>query len=72
MRRARNYPHETVEIRCTRCERHGRYSKARFCELVGAATLLPSALGKIAMDCPRANLPSHVLHDRCGARYEGL
>ena len=35
MRRARDHPHETVEILCTKCERHGRYSKAHFCELVG-------------------------------------
>lgn len=70
--RAWDYPGETVVIRCDRCKREGRYSKIRFIELVGGNTHLPSALGIIAKDCPRANKPSGILNNRCKAHYPEL
>lgn len=70
--RAWDYPHATVVVRCTECKREGRYSKSRFLELVGRDTSLPKALGIIAGDCPRANKPADVLHDRCRAYFPDL
>lgn len=40
--------------------------------LVGQHTPLLRALGIIAHNCDRANLPSHVIHDRCRAHYPNL
>ncbi|WP_300009617.1 hypothetical protein [uncultured Roseobacter sp.] len=70
--RAWDYPHNPVRIRCDKCGRAGQYPKARFVEIVGRDTALPKALGVIAKDCPKANKPSHIVHDRCGAYYPDL
>jgi len=70
--RAWDYPGEIVVVRCRRCAREGRYRKARFVELVGKDTQLPTALGIIAKNCPRANKPGYILHDRCEANYPEL
>ncbi|SFU97201.1 hypothetical protein SAMN04488527_1606 [Aliiroseovarius crassostreae] len=70
--RAWDYPFPVVVIRCDACGRAGRYSKARFVELVGRDTQLPTALGIIAKSCPKANKPADVLHDRCRAHYPEL
>ena len=67
-----DYPKNTVRIYCDRCGRKGQYSKERFLELVGRDTPLPQALGILAKDCDRANLPAHVIHDRCRAHYPDL
>lgn len=70
--RAWDYPREIVVIRCDKCGRKGRYSKARFVELVGKDTSLPMALGIVAKDCKRANKPADISHDRCGAYFPEL
>ena len=70
--RAWDYPFETVTVQCDLCKRTGRYSKERFLEIVGADTPLPSTLGIIAGDCPRANKPATILHDRCKAYFPDL
>jgi hypothetical protein len=70
--RAWDYPFKTVRIACKVCNRRGQYSKARFVEIVGRNTALPTALGVIAKDCPMAGKPSNILHDRCQAHYPDL
>ncbi len=70
--RAWDYPKDTVRIACDKCGRNGQYTKKRFMEMVGQHTPLPRTLGIIAQDCKRANLPSHVIHDRCRAHYPDL
>lgn len=70
MIRARDYPLPTVNLACTKCGRRGRYSKARFCEIVGPDTSLPEARHIIAADCDR--MRAAVLTDRCGINYPDL
>lgn len=70
--RAWDYPGNKVVVACDLCARRGEYTKARFVELVGGDTPLPQALGIIAKDCPKANQPAHVLHNRCKAHYPDL
>lgn len=52
--RSWDYPYDPVIIACKKCGRSGRYSKARFLELVGENTPLPDARYKIAKDCKYA------------------
>jgi len=52
MVQARDFPLPTIEIACDHCGRFGRYSKARFVDLVGEETELPQALEQLAQDCP--------------------
>ena len=33
-----DYPYDVVVVKCDPCEREGRYTKARFIEIVGADT----------------------------------
>lgn len=66
------FPKNTVRICCDRCGRKGQYSTERLLELVGRNTPLPQALGVLAKDRDRANLPAHVIHDRFRAHYADL
>jgi hypothetical protein len=70
--RAFDFPHETVEIACPECGRFGRYSKTRFCEIVGPNTPLPTALGIIAADCPEERPSITNMQGRCRAGYPQL
>jgi hypothetical protein len=70
--RAIDFPHATVEISCLVCSRYGRYSKDRFCEIVGAETPLPSALRLIARTCPEDPPSLDNLWGRCRAIYPQL
>lgn len=70
--RAWDYPFDTVVVQCEPCKREGRYSKARFIELVGRHTALPDALRIIAKDCPKAETQLTGLHDLCKAHYPEL
>ena len=70
--RAWDYPRETVVVRCKRCAREGRYTKAKFVEQGGKNTSMSAALGIVASDCKRANKPADILHDRCEAHYPEL
>lgn len=67
--KAKDWPEDTVTVRCEICGREGRYSKRRFVEIVGTETAMHDALKVIAADCPKAGKPANVLHDRCQARY---
>ena len=70
--RSWDYSHDMVCIACRKCGRAGRYSKARFLELVGRNTTLPEALAIIAADCPdRPKFPGGI-HSRCGVYYPDL
>ncbi len=66
---ARDWPLETVEIACKHCGRFGRYSKARFVELVGADTDLTIARRKLAADCPVWLAKPDVTTTDCKPRY---
>jgi hypothetical protein len=70
--RAFDFPYETVEVSCPVCGRYGRYSKARFCEIVGASTALPNALGIIAKDCPEDRPSPRNLAGRCRVGFPQL
>lgn len=70
--RAWDYPHDTVNIRCRRCPRVGRYSKAKFVKLVGKDTQLPDTLSLIAGDCPKSHGLFSSLDERCGAHFPDL
>ncbi len=61
-----DFPSQTVEIACSRCDRHGRYAKARLAAKYGPGIALPELLRRISGDCPqRAQLGTRS----CGARY---
>ncbi len=70
--RAFDFPFETVEISCSVCSRFGRYSKRRFCEIVGADTALPTALDIIAKDCSEDRPSIANMQGRCRAQYPQL
>lgn len=70
--RARDYPFQSVVVRCTLCQREGRYPKDRFLQRVGEHTSLPDALRIIAQDCPRAGKSLDTIHDVCKAHYPDL
>ena len=56
----------------SRTESRFAHSNARLIEIVGRDTPLPTALGIIAKECPRANLSGNVLHRRCKVHYPEL
>ncbi len=68
--KAKDYPFDSVRISCTKCGRHGRYSRAAFVELVGAETELPDALERVSADCPKRKSP--LAYDQCIALYPDL
>jgi hypothetical protein len=70
--RAFDFPFETVEISCPVCGRFGRYTKDRFCELVGANTPLPTALDIISKDCPEDRPSVTHMQGNCRAGYPQL
>ena len=70
--RAFDFPFETVEVSCPVCGRFGRYSKARFCEIVGANTQLPTALDIISKDCPEDRPSISNMQGRCRVGYPQL
>ena len=70
--RAFDFPFDTVEISCPVCGRFGRYSKTRFCEIVGAHTPLPTALNIISQDCPEDRPSLANMQGRCQAGYPQL
>jgi hypothetical protein len=70
--KARDYPHDVVEIECGHCGRYGKYSKARFCELVGAGSELPQALAIIAASCPEDRPSVANMHGKCQPHYRRL
>ena len=59
----------TIEIRCERCGRYGRYDVKRLIAVHGPDAKLTDLLQTLA-DCQKARSAS--IHDRCKAVYEGL
>ena len=61
---------DLLEIKCHRCERHGRVSLARLIEEHGADTGLPDLWTSLAGDCQHAR--STALNNRCAIYYPQL
>ena len=61
---------DLLEIKCHRCERHGRVGLARLIDEHGADTGLPDLWQSLAGDCPNAR--STALHNRCAIYYPQL
>ena len=61
---------DLLEIKCHRCERHGRVSLARLIEEHGADTGLPDLWESVAGDCPNAR--TTALNSRCAIYYPQL
>jgi hypothetical protein len=59
-----------LEIKCHRCDRHGRVSVERLIGEHGADTALPDLWQTLAGDC--ANSCSTALHNRCAIYYPQL
>ncbi len=60
---------DRLEIRCTRCDRAGRYRVARLIEQHGKAMLLPDLRMELAKDCDHAG--GHDF-DRCDVFFPQL
>jgi hypothetical protein len=61
---------DLLEIKCHRCERHGRISLARLIEEHGADKGLPDLWESLAGDCPNAR--TTAVHNRCAIYYPQL
>src|SRR5262249_27481599 len=61
---------DLLEIKCRRCERHGRVSLARLIEEHGADKGLPDLWTSLAGDCQHAR--STALNNRCAIYYPQL
>src|SRR5262249_43000830 len=61
---------DLLEIKCHRCERHGRVSLARLIEEHRADTGLPDLWESLAGDCQHAR--STALNNRCAIYYPQL
>jgi len=64
------YPGEFVVLACERCERRGRYVKARLVAEYGPDIGLPTLRHRLARDCPRVKSPTDNVG--CGAVYPEL
>ncbi len=63
------FPLAIVEIACERCQRHGRYSKARLVAKYGPEIGLPDLRTRLTPDCPqRIGSAARA----CGANYLAL
>ena len=61
---------DLLEIKCHRCERHGRVSLARLIDEHGANTGLPDLWESLAGGCPNAQ--TTAVHNRCAIYYPQL
>jgi hypothetical protein len=61
---------DMLEIRCHRCERHGRINVGRLIDEHGADTGLPDLWENLAGDCQHAR--STALNNRCAIYYPQL
>lgn len=61
---------DLLEIKCHRCDRHGRVSLARLIDDHGADRGLPDLWESLAGDCPNAR--STAVHNRCAIYYPQL
>lgn len=61
-----DYPHDMVGIECLKCNRRGRFSKARLMEKYGDIDL-PDLRKELATNCTGKSL-----NFPCSARYTGM
>ena len=59
-----------LEVRCRRCERHGRLRLARLIADHGAVTGLPDPAVRLAAGCPKLQAPD--LGERCFVHFPQL
>lgn len=64
-----DHPGSFVPLACRKCERRGRYRKARLIEKHGAIIALPDLGAIIAADCPRRTKAGN---DSCGVYFPAL
>lgn len=57
-----------VELRCSKCDRAGRYRVETLIERFGVDHPIPSLLSDISYDCPRRI--TGFASDRCGIFFE--
>jgi len=57
-----------IEVACSRCERHGRYSLRKLVDSLGEEFPLTN-LGSRISDCPKKNA---AVWERCDIYYPGL
>ena len=67
----RDYPLPTVNLSCTKCDRRGRYAKAKLIERHGPDVALQDLRLMLATGCPR-NTPDQRGTDPCGVMYPDL
>ena len=65
-----DYPCEVVVLACSKCERRGRYNKARLVAEYGPDMKLTDLRLRLAADCPRVKNP--IGNVGCGAVYPDL
>jgi hypothetical protein len=58
-----------LEVRCTKCDRHGRVPVARLIERYGREARLPDVRHQLAGDCPRRNA---AVYERCDVYFPQL
>ena len=61
---------DRLEVRCRRCERHGRLRLARLIADHGAGTGLPDLAARLAAGCPKAQVPEPG--ERCFVHFPQL
>jgi hypothetical protein len=63
------FPGLVLEVYCRRCDRRGRYVKARLVERFGLNLSLPDLLRELSPDCPARGRPGI---ESCSAIYPTL
>jgi hypothetical protein len=66
-----DYPLPTVNLSCRKCDRRGRYTKAKLIERHGLDVALPDLRLMLATGCPR-NVLDQRGTDQCGVMYPDL
>jgi hypothetical protein len=61
---------DVLDIRCTRCERAGRYQVAALVKRYGPRIGIPDLLRRLSADCPCRKSVS--AYDLCGVHCPGL
>lgn len=65
-----DYPGDAVVLACSKCDRRGRYHKARLVAEHGPDIGLPDLRARLAADCPLIDM--QVGNETCGAVYPEL
>ena len=59
----------TLEVRCTKCDRHGRYRTARLVEQYGADFAGPDLRDKLSVDCEKHDAAEY---ERCDLYFPDM